>query len=156
MGELEVESMAMALGAIITVSLALTQALGGLLMYLVEAIKATGKVREGWAGIVALIMGMVLGGALGGLTDAVADESMSVGTLMGLGAFGGALMAAGAIKTYKAVGEVNQGATITLTPTVDDTELETAYGPETAINAETAWQTEQALYDMPEATPQRE
>src|SRR6478736_2156028 len=104
--------MAIALAAIVGISLALTQAMGGLLVYLTEAIKATGKVKAGYAGIVTLLLGMALGGALGGLTEVMVNgDTYGFWTMVALGVFGGALMAAGAVKTYKAMGEVNTKAT---------------------------------------------
>lgn len=101
------ENIATVLASIVAVSLVLTQVLGGLVVYLVEAIKATGKVKEGYSGLVALVVGMGLGMGLGGLTDRMADDGFSLTTMLLMGAFAGALMAAGAVKTYKAMGEVN-------------------------------------------------
>lgn len=108
MGNNAAENLGIVLAAIVGVSLALTQAVGPLLVYLTEAIKSTGKVKDGYAGVVTLILGMVIGGALGGLTDAMSEaDSYSFSTMVALGVFGGALMAAGAVKTYKAMGDVN-------------------------------------------------
>jgi len=114
MDNTSVENMGQVLAIIVTVSLALMQAVGPLVMYITEAIKATGKVKDGWSGLVALIVGIAIGAGLGGLTDALAAESYDRWALVGVGAFAGALMAAGAIKTYKAVGEVNTKATPTV------------------------------------------
>lgn len=101
------ENIALVIGIIVAVSLALTQAMGGLVMYLVEAIKQTGKVRDGYSGIVAVVVGVLLGMGLAGLADGMAAEPYGLGTMLLLGAFAGALMAAGAVKTYKASGDVN-------------------------------------------------
>lgn len=105
------KNLAVVLAAVVGVSLALVQAVGPLLVYLTEAVKATGRIREGYSGIVALVLGIGLGASLGWLTDSLAtDERVGTSTMVGLGAFGGALMAAGAIKTYKAMGDVNTQA----------------------------------------------
>lgn len=105
-----VQSVAVALAAIVAVSLALSQALGGLLTYLTEAIKSTGKVPDGYAGVVALVLGVILGATLGVLANSMATQSYGWGTMLGLGAFAGAIVAAGAVKSYKAMGDVNTGA----------------------------------------------
>lgn len=114
------QSIAVVLAAVVAVSLTLSQVLGGLLVYLTEAIKATGKVRDGWAGVVSLILGVLLGVALAGLADMMSPENTySLGAMLLLGAFAGALMAAGAVKTYKAMGDVNPQASsglLTVTP----------------------------------------
>lgn len=115
---IDVTNMGAVLAAIVTVSLALTQAIGPLVMYLTEAIKATGKIRDGWSGLVALIVGVAIGSALGWLTDAFANESYGTWAMVGLGAFAGAMMAAGAVKTYKAVGEVNTKAMVVSSVTI--------------------------------------
>lgn len=104
------QALAEAIGLVVAVSLALTQALGGLVTYIVEAIKQTKRVPEGYSGIVALVVSMVLGMALAMLGALMAPGSYGFGALVLLGAFAGALMAAGAIKTYKAMGEVNTKA----------------------------------------------
>jgi hypothetical protein len=104
------QSLGIVLAAIVAASLALSQAVGPLLVYLTEAVKATGKVKDGYAGMVTLVLGMVIGGALGGLSDAIADESYGFGVMVALGVFAGALMAAGAVSSYKAMGDVNTSA----------------------------------------------
>jgi hypothetical protein len=101
------ENIAVVVGIVVAVSLALTQAMGGLVTYLVEAIKGTGKVKDGYSGIVAILIGMLLGMGLTGLADGMADEGYSLGTMLLLGAFAGALMAAGSVKTFKAMGDIN-------------------------------------------------
>lgn len=131
MGNNAAENLGIVLAAIVGVSLALTQAVGPLLVYLTEAIKRTGKVKDGYAGVVTLVLGMVLGGALGGLTDAMSEaDSYGFGTMVALGVFGGALMAAGAVKTYKAMGDVN---TKTATLKMDASDLTSDPEPETML-----------------------
>ena len=103
----EAEQIALVVGVVVAVSLALSQALGGMLTYLTEAIKATGHVPEGYGGIVAMALGILLGMALGGLSDLMAEDSYGMGTMLLLGAFAGALVAANSVKTFKAMGEVN-------------------------------------------------
>lgn len=102
-----VENMAAVIAVIVGFSLALSQALGGLLTYLVEAIKATGRIRDGYSGLVAIVLGVVLGVGLGALVNAMADEPYDLLTMLLVGAFAGALMAAGSVKTFKAMGAVN-------------------------------------------------
>lgn len=102
-----VENMAAVIAVIVGFSLALSQALGGLLTYLVEAIKATGKIRDGYSGLVAIGLGILLGVGLGALVNAMADEPYDLLTMLLVGAFAGALMAAGSVKTFKAMGAVN-------------------------------------------------
>lgn len=104
------ENIAVVVGIVVAVSLALTQAVGGLVTYLVEAVKGTGLVKDGYSGVVAIVIGMLLGMGLTGLADGMAEESYSLGTLLLLGAFAGALMAAGSVKTFKAMGDVNTTA----------------------------------------------
>jgi pimeloyl-ACP methyl ester carboxylesterase len=133
-----VASMGQVLAVIVTVSLALTQAIGPLVMYITEAIKATGKVKEGWSGLVALVVGVSLGAGLGWLTDAFAAENYDRWSLVGVGAFAGALMAAGAIKTYKAVSQVNVQATPAVvitgeTMSTDEGEIEPTTMAATAV-----------------------
>jgi hypothetical protein len=105
-----VQNLALVIGIIVAFSLALTQAMGGLLTYLVEAIKATGKVAEGWAGVVAIFLGILIGGVLAAIADGLAEEPYGLGTMLMVGGFAGALMAAGSIKTFKAMGQVNTSA----------------------------------------------
>lgn len=101
------QNIAITLAAIVGIGLALSPALGPLVMYLVEAIKGTGKVPAGYGGIVAIVIGVLIGAGLGALTDAMAEDSYSIGVMIALGAFAGALMASGAIREYKAAGDVN-------------------------------------------------
>ena len=101
------EELAKVAGIIVAVSLVLVQVLGGLLMYLVEALKATGKIKEGWSGLIAIVLGIGLGMGLAAITDSLVDNSPGMGPMLAIGAFAGAMMAAGAVKTFKAVGDVN-------------------------------------------------
>jgi hypothetical protein len=101
------ENIASVLAMIVGVSLALGTALGPLVTYLVEAIKATELIKDGYSGLVAVGVGMLLGMGLTGLTDLMAAEPYSLGTMLLLGAFVGAIMGAGGIRQYKASASIN-------------------------------------------------
>jgi hypothetical protein len=101
------ENIAGVLALIVGVSLALSTALGPLVTYLVEAVKATGLVKDGYAGLVSVAVGMLLGIGLTALTDMLASEPYSLGVMVLLGAFVGAIVGAGGISQYKASGSVN-------------------------------------------------
>lgn len=103
------ENIASVLAMIVGVALALSTALGALVTYLVEAIKATGLVKDGYSGLVAIAVGMLLGMGLTSLTDLMAAEPYSIGVMILLGAFVGAIVGAGGISQYKASGSVNTG-----------------------------------------------
>lgn len=105
-----VQNIAVVVGLIVAFSLALTQAMGGLLTYLVEAVKATGLIKDGWSGVVAIVCGILMGTALAALADGMAVEPYGLRIMLLVGAFAGALMAAGSIKTFKAMGSVNTSA----------------------------------------------
>lgn len=101
------ENIASVLAMIVGVALALSTALGSLVTYLVEAVKATGLIKDGYAGLVAIGVGIALGMGLTGLTDLLASEPYSLGTMLLLGAFVGAIVGAGGISQYKASAMVN-------------------------------------------------
>jgi len=113
------QEMAKVAGIIVAASLVLSQVLGGVLAYLVESIKATGKVKDGWSGLLTLIMGTGLGILLAVTTDLLADNSPGIAQMVALGAFAGLLMSAGAIKTYKAMGEMNPTQIVEVEPVAE-------------------------------------
>lgn len=110
------EELAKVAGLLVAASLVLVQVLGGLLMYLVDALKATGKVKDGYSGLVAIVLGIFLGMGLAAITETMVDNSPGMVQMLAIGAFAGALMAAGAVKTYKAVGEVNPAVAVKVDP----------------------------------------
>lgn len=103
------ENIATVLAAIITLGLALRAGVGPVVMYLTEAVKDAFKLPDGWGGITSVVVGMILGVALGGLTASATPDS-PLFTFMAFGALAGLFMAAGAIETHKAAGQVNPEA----------------------------------------------
>jgi hypothetical protein len=53
---------------------------------------------------------------LAAITETMVDNSPGMLQMLALGAFAGAMMAAGAVKTYKAVGEVNPSVAVKVDP----------------------------------------
>lgn len=109
------ESAAAVVGLIVGISLALGKAFGGPLMHIVEAIKSTKLINDGYSGVATIICGVLLGVTLGVLVDSLAADDYSMGVWVLLGAFAGLIMAADAMSTYKASGSVNTKAA---TPTI--------------------------------------
>lgn len=95
------------LAIVVGASLALSVALGSLLSYLTESVKRTGLVPTGYGGLLALGISMLLGVTLAALTALMTDTGYGFGTMLLLGAFAGAVMAAGAVKEYQASADLN-------------------------------------------------
>lgn len=104
------ESAAAVVGLIVGISLALGKAFGGPLMHIVEAIKSTKLINDGYSGVATIICGVLLGVTLGVLVDSLAADAYSMLVWVLLGAFAGLIMAADAMSTYKAAGSVNTKA----------------------------------------------
>lgn len=103
------ENIAAVLAAIIALGLALRSGVGPVVMYLTEAIKDAFKPPAGWGGLLSVVVGIGLGVILGALTALVTEDS-GLGTFMAFGALAGLFMAAGAIESHKASGQINTGA----------------------------------------------
>ena len=101
------ENAAAVIGLIVGISLALGKAFGATIMHLVEAIKATKLIREGYSGLITIAIGVLFGMALGVLVDAIAEDTFPVSVWLLLGAFAGLNMSADAMTNYKAAGDIN-------------------------------------------------
>jgi hypothetical protein len=103
------EDIATVLGAVIALGLALKAGVGPVVMYLTEAIKDAFQPGAGWGGLISVGVGATLGVGMGILTAAV-TEGTNIGVYAAFGAVAGLFMAAGAVETHKAAGQINPEA----------------------------------------------
>lgn len=94
----DAESIGLAVGVVVAASLALQASLGPTLSAVVEALKATGRVPEGWSGVASLGVGV----ALGLLTGVIAWWIAGGLWWLLIGAFAGLLLGAGGVQTHHA------------------------------------------------------
>lgn len=127
------DQIATLLAAIIALGLALRAGVGPVVMYLTEAIKDAFKLPDGWGGLMSVIVGIIVGVTLGGLSAAVTTDS-DIGVFMAFGALGGLFMAAGAIETHKAAGQVNPEAGAAVNVESADTVAAVATNGQTPAN----------------------
>src|SRR5215217_7372938 len=93
------EQIGLVVGLVVAASLALQTALGPAMAGIVEAIKATGRTPEGYAGLVSLALGTGLGTAAGLL--ACAQSQQFTPLWVGIGAFAGLIgLGAGGVRSH--------------------------------------------------------
>jgi hypothetical protein len=93
------EQIGLVVGLVVAASLALQTALGPAMAGIVEAIKATGRTPEGYAGLVSLALGTGLGTAAGLL--ACAQSQQFTPLWIGVGAFAGLIgLGAGGVRSH--------------------------------------------------------
>ena len=103
------EQIGITVGLVVAASLALQTALGPAMASIVEAIKATGRAPEGYAGLVSLAIGTGLGATAGLLACA---QSQQLNPLwIGVGAFAGLIgLGAGGVRSHLVVQGYQQQA----------------------------------------------
>jgi hypothetical protein len=93
------EQIGITVGLVVAASLALQTALGPAMASICEAIKATGRAPEGYAGLVSLALGMGLGTAAGLLACAQSQQFNPL--WVGVGAFAGLIgLGAGGVRSH--------------------------------------------------------
>lgn len=107
---MDTSALAEAIGIVLGVSMILGRIVGPVVMYLVDAIKGTGLIPSGYAGILGIVLSVLLAVPAMVLVDGLTPSNQPTWVLLLLGAFAGLVIAADAVKEYKAAGDVNTGA----------------------------------------------
>jgi hypothetical protein len=81
----------MAIGVVVAAGLALQTALGPAMYAIVEAVKATGRIPDGWGGVASILIGIVLGL----ITGLIAWHQDGDFWWLAVGAFAGLLLGVG-------------------------------------------------------------
>ena len=106
---MDAEQIGITVGLVVAASLALQTALGPAMASIVEAIKATGRAPEGYAGLVSLVIGTGLGAAAGLLACAQSQQFNPL--WIGVGAFAGLIgLGAGGVRSHLVVQGYQQQA----------------------------------------------
>jgi hypothetical protein len=96
------EQLGITVGLVVAASLALQTALGPAMASICEAIKATGRAPEGYAGLISLALGTGLGAAAGLLACAQTQQFNPL--WIGVGAFAGLIgLGAGGVRSHLVV-----------------------------------------------------
>ena len=107
---INIDDLAITVGAIVAVALALATAIGPTVMYLTEAIKKAFHVENGSGGLIATVLSVVLTSILAlvttYLTQVDADTREYIAAV-GVGAVIGIFVGGGAVQAYKAAGSIN-------------------------------------------------
>lgn len=113
MTDIPFTDIATVIGAVVTLSLALSKAIGSTIMFLTEVLKEAFNVPSGKGGLVAIGVSVLLCGSVGVLTPIVASDTASTNDSVVYGLIGclaGILVAAGAVESHKASATVNTEA----------------------------------------------
>ena len=145
-----------AIAVILAVSIVLGRILGPVVMYLTESIKATGLIPDGYAGILNMVLSVLLAIPLMILADGLTPTNQPTWVLVMLGAVSGAVAASDAVRSYKAVGDVNtKGAATTIVQNAPDQQTGVQIGADDAGRKVQVNQEPQGLRVRQEASPQR-
>jgi hypothetical protein len=129
------EEIGLAIGLVVAASLALQAALGPAMTTIVDAIKATGILPDGCAGVVSLGCGL----AVGVLTGIIAWQHSGESLWLLIGAFAGLVLGAGGVKEHQSrVGALADGQETPATTTASGTPLAEDPTPVTAATVAAA------------------
>lgn len=105
-----VDSIAVTVGAIVAVALALAAAMGPTVMYITEALKKAFHIDNGSGGLIALGISILLTAILAVVTTYMTQEAAATReyvAALGIGAVIGIFVGGGAVQAYKAAGSIN-------------------------------------------------